>query len=161
LEYQSAIESIQLRGRALLQARLLNKRLRDSPIGPEYLAAIKSSSFDPETAANHLKALITLYKPLATETLIGPFVRAAENQLPFIEEQAKKRSIVESRLIEERLETARNALHNDPEQTRNICGAIYLLYNDKSWAVSLVQQAKELLDELPENNDPQVISSRQ
>ena len=161
LEYQSAIESIQLRGRALLQARLLNKRFRDSPIGPEYLAAIKSSSFDPETAANHLKALITLYKPLATEKLIGPFVRAAENQLPFIEEQAKQRVIVESRLIEERLKTARNALHNDPKQTRNICGAIYLLYKDKSWAVSLVQQAKELLDQLPDNNESQVISSRQ
>ena len=159
VQYQSSIEAIQLKGRAVLQARLLNKRFRDSPIGPEYLVAIESASSDPETAAAHLSALITLYKPLANRKLIGPFVRAAENQLPFIEEQAKKRVMTEKKLLTERLSTAREFLEENPEEAKNICGAICVLYQNKSWADSLVQQAKQLLKEIQDQEAPHVISS--
>jgi hypothetical protein len=148
--YQSAIEAIQLKGRAVLQARLLNKRFRDSPIGAEYLVAIESSSSDPETAATHLRALVTLYKPLMNRELIGPFVRAAENQLPFIEEQAKKRVATEKKLLTERLSTARDFLEEKPQQAKSICEAICVLYRNKSWADSLVQQAKQLLKKIRE-----------
>ena len=149
-QYESAIESIQLRGRALLQARLLNKRFRNSPIGPDYLAAIDSSSLDPETATNQLKALITLYKPLAQEKLIGPFVQAAEEQLPFLEEQAKRRVVVESKLLKGRLESAQGAFEDNPQKTKDICTAICLLYKDKTWAKPFVHQAKLLLHKIPE-----------
>ena len=159
VQYQSSIEAIQLKGRAVLQARLLNKRFRDSPIGPEYLVAIESSSSDPETAATHLRALVTLYKPLMNRELIGPFVRAAENQLPFIEEQAKKRVATEKKLLTERLSTARDFLEENPEEAKNICGAICVLYQNKSWADSLVQQAKQLLKEIQDQEAPHVISS--
>ena len=157
--YQSAIEAIQLKGRAVLQARLLNKRFRDSPIGAEYLVAIESSSSDPETAATHLRALVTLYKPLMNRELIGPFVRAAENQLPFIEEQAKKRVATEKKLLTERLSTARDFLEEKPQQAKSICEAICVLYRNKSWADSLVQQAKQLLKKIREQEAQQVISS--
>jgi len=160
-QYQSAIEAIQLRGRALLQARMLNKRYRDSPIGPEYLSAIESAAFDPETAANHLRALISLYKPLSDEKLIGPFVQAAEIQLPFLDQQASRRIHVETQLIERRLETAQRMMKDDPAQTKSICQAIFFLYKDKTWADSLVKKATQLLEESNNSGAKDIISSRQ
>ena len=140
---------------------MLNKRYRDSPIGPEYLAAIESAAFDPEAAANHLQALISLYKPLHEEKLIGPFIQAAEIQLPVLKQQADKRVHVESQLIERRLEAARSLMKDDPTQTKSICEAISFLYKDKPWAHALVQRAKQLLEEIPGNRDENVISSTQ
>ena len=160
-QYQTAIEAIQLRGRALLQARMLNKRYRDSPIGPEYLSAIESAAFDPEAAANHLRALISLYKPLRNEKLIGPFVQAAEIQLPFLDQLASRRIRVETQLIERRLDTAQSMMKDDPAQTRSICQAISFLYKDKTWAESLVKKATQLLEEANKSDAKDVISSRQ
>ena len=161
-QYQSDIEAIQLRGRAVLQARLLNKRYRDSPIGPEYFAAIEDAAFNPENAANRLQALISLYKPLEGERLIGPFIQAAENQLPFLKLQADKRVSVESKLIERRLETAKRLLKNDPMQTKIICESITYLYRDKLWADDFVQRAKQLLGQVSgDRDDKEVISLTQ
>ena len=159
-QYQGAIEAIQLRGRALLQARMLNKRYRDSPIGPEYLSAIESASFDPEAAANHLQALISLYQPLRDEKLIGPFVQAAEIQLPFLEQRAAKIIHAESQLIERRLATAQSVMKDDPAQTKKICEAIAFLYKDKTWADALVKKAAELRAEITNSDARDEISSR-
>ena len=159
-QYQGAIAAIQLRGRALLQARMLNKRYRDSPIGPEYLSAIESSAFNPEAAANHLQALISLYQPLRDEKLIGPFVQAAEIQLPFLEQRAAKRIHAESQLVERRLETAQSVMKDDPAQTKNICEAIVFLYKDKTWADALVEKAAELLKETTKSDAKNEISLR-
>ena len=74
-------------------------------------------------------------------------MRAAENQLPFIEEQANKRVATEKKLLTERLSTARDFLEEKPQQAKSICEAICVLYRNKSWADSLVQQAKQLLKE--------------
>ena len=140
---------------------MLNKRYRDSPIGPEYLSAIESATFDPEAAAAHLRALISLYKPLSDEKLIGPFVQAAEIQLPFLDQQASRRVHVETQLIERRLETAQSMMKDDPAQTKSICQAISFLYKDKTWADSLVKKATQLLEEANNSGAKDIISSRQ
>ena len=139
---------------------MLNKRYRDSPIGPEYLSAIESASFDPEAAANHLQALISLYQPLRDEKLIGPFVQAAEIQLPFLEQRAAKRIHAESQLIERRLATAQSVMKDDPAQTKKICEAIAFLYKDKTWADALVKKAAELRAEITNSDARDEISSR-
>lgn len=143
--YQDAIEGIQLKERAGLQARVLNKKYRNSPIGPEYSAALELATTDPELAAQRLAALITLYRPLANNELIGPFVRAAENQLPYVKQRAKERIAVERQLITGRLDVAREAREHNPEKTKSICLAICTLYRDRPWAKALVDQAEQLL----------------
>lgn len=160
-QYQSAIEGFQLKGRAILQARLLNKKFRNSPVGPDYLAIIEQASTDPETAARQLRALISLYSPLDNQEPIKVFVSAAKNQLPYIEEQAKQRITSERKLLDERLRSARDAAEQHPEKTRTICTAICTLYRDKIWARSLVQQAEQLLKQISDNQSNADISSSQ
>lgn len=157
--YQDAIEGIQLKERAVLQARLLNKKYRNSPLGQEYLATLELATTDPETASLRLRALITLYRSLADQEQIGPFIRAAENQLPFIQKQAGERIAIEKQLIAGRLDEARQALATNPQQTKNICQAICLLYRDRPWAASLVRQAEDLLADGDGEDSPHSISS--
>ncbi|MDG2207519.1 MAG: serine/threonine-protein kinase [Pirellulales bacterium] len=159
LGYQESIEGVQLKERAILQARLLNKKYRDSALGQEYLATLEIAATDPETAAQRLAALITLYRPLTEEKQIKPFIRAAEGQLPFIQQQAEERIAAEKKLISDRLAAARQAQRDDPEDTKQICRAIRLIYGDRPWAASLVQQAEELLGENDEKTTQRGISS--
>ena len=142
-----------------MQARLLNKKYRNSPLGQEYLATLELAATDPETASLRLGALITLYRSLADQEQIGPFIRAAENQLPFIQKQAGERIAIEKQLIAGRLDEARQALATNPQQTKNICQAICLLYRDRPWAASLVRQAEDLLADGDGEDSPHSISS--
>jgi len=157
--YQESIEGFQLKERAILQARLLNKKYRDSALGQEYLATLEIATTDPETAAQRLAALITLYRHLTEEKQIKPFIRAAEGQLPFIQQQAEERIAGEKKLISDRLDAARQVQLDDPEGAKRICRAIRLIYGDRPWAASLVQEAEDLLGENDEKTTQRGISS--
>ena len=159
LGYQESIEGVQLKERAILQARLLNKKYRDSVLGQEYLATLQIATTDPETAAQRLAALITLYRPLTEEKQVKPFIRAAEGQLPFIQQQAEERIAGEKKLISDRLAAARQVQLDDPEGAVRICRAIRLIYGDRPWAASLVREAEDLLGETDEKTTQSRISS--
>jgi hypothetical protein len=149
--YQRQINALRLERRAKLQARLLNKRYPDSPIGRDYLAAIELAETDPENAVIRLQSLLDLYgQSPQSPVSISVFLVAADRQLQRIQEQIERRAAMQTALLEQRLKSAYQSLEDDPQETERICRAIVILYQNKPWAEDIVARAKATLAVLEE-----------
>jgi serine/threonine-protein kinase len=151
--YQLRIEGLRLERRAQLQARLLNKRYPDSPIGPEYLAAMRLAETEPEQAVEHLQALIDLFGNPSEikDPSIEAFVDAARKQVPRLEQEVRQRADQQVVWLEERLAIAEQLAATDPDAARRICQAIVSLYHQKPWARLLVAKAEAALSQIEDN----------
>ena len=107
---------------------------------------------DPEEKLIRLEALLDLYGSQTDSDenlnrcleLVKLEIRALHNQLDTYSKSHRQ-------TLEERLRVAQQLAETDPEQARAIWKGIITLYTDKSWAKSIVQQAREALQrEAPE-----------
>ena len=107
---------------------------------------------DPEEKLIRLEALLDLYGSQTDSDenlnrcleLVKLEIRALHNQLDAYSKSHRQ-------TLEERLLVAQQFAETDPEQARAIWKGIITLYTDKSWAKSIVQQAREALQrEAPE-----------
>ena len=107
---------------------------------------------DPEEKLIRLEALLDLYGSQTDSDenlnrcleLVKLEIRALHNQLDAYSKSHRQ-------TLEERLLVAQQLAETDPEQARAIWKGIITLYTDKSWAKSIVQQAREALQrEAPE-----------
>jgi hypothetical protein len=69
-------------------------------------------------------------------------VKAAREQLPYLESQVEKIIQKKKDLVNVRLEYAEQDA--DRDQARRICDAIIELYQGKNWAADLVAKAKRI-----------------
>ncbi len=151
-DVEDAISDIRMHRGATVEIKSLARRYRDSPTGQEFLAAIELSKIDPEQARDRLRSLIDMFEGLEdNDGVTFKFVKAAREQLPYLESQVdkiiqKKRDLVSARLTY----AAQNA---DPEQAKRICEAVIKLYVGKDWANDLVAQAREILDETGDSRE--------
>ena len=153
-EIRQQLEIFKLERRAKSQARFLNKRYPESPIGPEYQAAIELADSAPEKAAERLQSLIALYQYPGQPPSISVFLDAANKQLPQIERRVEELEQSNLPLLEQRLQEALDAFPQNPETTRDICRAIVVLYREKPWAEGVVSRAEEMLRRLNRPSAP-------
>ncbi len=147
---QRRVDALLLDRRANLQARLLSKRYPDSPIAPEFMAAMRLAETGPEQAVIQLQSLIDLFDDEENfgDPEIRKFVEVARQQLPRLQEKVRRRASRKIALIEQRLDQARNIAASDPQAAREICQAIVTLYQDRVWAEKVVDDARTTLTEL-------------
>ena len=147
-DIKQQLQILHLERRAKSQARMLNKRYPNSPVGHEYMAAIELADTAPEKAAERLQSIIDLYHQPGQPQSVSVFLDAATRHLPRIERQIKELAEEKVPLLEKRLQEAIEAVPQNPQKAREICRAIVVLYQDKPWAKDVVLRAQETLDKL-------------
>lgn len=135
---------------AKLRARSLEKDRRLSPIESAYVEAINMAVFDPQRTIAKLQAIVDLYGNANLSNEDGAeFVEVARTDLAKLRDQLSSSVSHQCKLLESQLKRAKQLKAEDPEVARQICKSIILLYEDKSWAVDIVLQARRLLAEMP------------
>jgi len=147
-EIQEKIEraSNSVAARNVVQAKLLVRRHPLSPLGSEFLEAVKLAETDPARALVRLQAIVDLYeRPEKEAPGIRDFVEAARQQIPGLEERVDALTAERRALIEDRLQHAAKIEATNPQEARRIRQAIVDLYEDEPWAAAAVAKAKNEL----------------
>ncbi|MCE9555135.1 MAG: serine/threonine protein kinase [Planctomycetes bacterium] len=131
---------------SVVQAKILVRRHPLSPLGNEYLEAVKLGETDPARALVRLQAIVNLYgHPEKESPGIRDFVEAARAQLPALRERVDALTLERRALINDRLKQADAIAEKDPKQATRIRQAIVDLYQDEPWAAPLVAKARQAL----------------
>jgi len=134
--------------RNVVQAKLLVRRHPLSPLGSEYLEAVRLAETDPARAVLRLQAIVDLYQHPEKEAAgIRDFVEAAREQLPGLRDRVDALTAQRRALIDDRLTHADKIEGTNPREARRIRQAIVDLYEDQPWSAALVDRAKQGLKE--------------
>lgn len=114
-----------------------------SPVERLYAEAIESAATQPEVAVARLEALLDVFRAEPpTDEPSRQSLTLAARQLERLQRQLKSQQADELTLARRQLEWATGHRESDPEAAKKVLDGLILLYQDKPWAASIVEQAR-------------------
>ncbi|MGO9115199.1 MAG: serine/threonine protein kinase [Thermoguttaceae bacterium] len=118
-----------------------------SPVERRYLDTLNTARADPEAGIAKFQAMIDLFG--TPSDMPGPnwlCVQLAKQRLAEVRQQFEAQSREELKLVEQRIRRADELRKTDPERAKAIYRAVVVLYQNKAWAKTVVQQAQAAME---------------
>ena len=120
-----------------------------SPVERLYYSAIGRLETNPAAAVAELEALMQLISSQASDDeSLQEFAMLAKQQIKRLHETIAAEQQVHRPFVESQLVRAQQLAAENPQESQSICQAIIALYAKRPWAAELVEQAKQLLNQL-------------
>jgi serine/threonine-protein kinase len=148
--YRDDIELTKLERRFDRRARQL-KLEESSAVVRAYLEAMYLANFDPQQAITQLEALLALYGQEGFQADALPSdpgviaVQLAQKKLPRLRATVKEQARDDLKLLRKQLAEADKLYASEPAKARAMWEGIVVLYEKKTWAQELVEQARKRL----------------
>lgn len=149
--YADDIELIKLERQFDRRVRL-QKMEQSSAVERAYAEAMYLAPVDPQQAIAKLEAMLALYGEIEPTRGKSPLtdtralaVQLAHKKLARLRQAAKEQFREDLKLLRQQLANADKVHASQPEQARAMWQAIVVLYADKPWAQSVVDQARKRL----------------
>jgi len=134
---------------ATAERRLTNRTARGStpgdlkPLEREYLAALEISRKFPDIGLTRFKALQVLCEQTPDDPKVAAVAELCRQRITKLQDEIVESSREQLPWIDAQLAKATAVEKSDPAAARAIRQAIIVLYGDRSWAASRVEQAKQ------------------
>jgi serine/threonine-protein kinase len=145
-KYKDEIELLRLERRFARSSRQLTRDASLLPIERDYIEAINQISIDPQRTADELRALLTVHGNVeSAQDRTAQVLQLARRQLAQLDRQAQEQAGEYLKVIDASLKQAAALKSQRPAEAEAIWRSIITLYDDKPWAASRVQKAREAL----------------
>ncbi len=145
-ELQDWQQTSRLTSRLELMAKGVYVQPPPSALERRYIEALNAARIDPDTGIAKFRLMIDVFETGDDHSDNGRCLKLAKERLDELRTQFEAQSKEELKLVKTRLDRADELRMTDGKRAAAIYQAVVALYQNKTWADSVVQRAKKALD---------------